>query len=97
VHVVGHDVGDDAQPGARDGGNQRIEVAARAELGVERPVIDDVVAVAAAGPGTEPRRGVQPADAQVDEVVDDAGGIAESEAGLQLQPVSRRWQVGPPS
>jgi hypothetical protein len=97
VHVVGHDVGDDAEPGARGSGNQRIEVLARAELGVERPVIDDVVAVPAAGPGAEPGRGVQARDSQVDEVVDDAGGIAESEAGLELQPVGRRGQVGPPS
>ena len=55
-------------------------------------MIDDVVAVSAAGPGLQVGRGVAVGDPQVAQIGHDRQGIAERESGVKLQPVSRFGQ-----
>src|SRR5262249_33086186 len=69
-----------------------------AELGVDAPVIDDVVAVRAAGGGLEVGRRVDVAHAERGQVVGHRGGGLETEAGMQLEAVGRdrRQHLSPP-
>src|SRR6266704_2773911 len=67
-----------------------------AEFGVELAVVDDVIAVRAAGRGLQVRRAIEMADAQVSEIADDGRGIIEGEARMQLDTVGRRPRAGPP-
>ena len=60
-----------------------------AELRVDRPVVDHVVAVRGAGRGGQQRRAVEVADAEVGEVVGERGGGVQVEAGPDLHPVGR--------
>ena len=59
----------------------------RAELRVERAVIDDVVPVRAAGPGLQVRRCVDVRDPQLREVRHDPGRVLKREARVELQSV----------
>ena len=93
AHVVGHGVEDLAQPGVAQGGDPGLVVLLGADLGVEAAVVDDVVAVRAAGPGLQVRRGIAVGDAQVAQVGHDGRGVAEGEAGVELEAVGR---FGPP-
>ena len=58
-----------------------------AELRVEPVVVDDVVAVRAAGPRLEEGRGVEMRDAELLEVGRQRGGVVEAEGLGELQPV----------
>ena len=58
--------------GGLERGGELLEPGVAAEFGVDLAVIDDVVAVRAAGPSAENRRGVGVADAQLGEVRNDA-------------------------
>ena len=63
--------------------------------GLSGPVIDDIVAVLAAGPGLQVGRGVAMRDAELGEVRRDAGGIAKREVGVELEPVGGFRQALP--
>src|SRR6185295_15044880 len=63
-----------------------------AELRIERAVIDHVVAVAAARPRREERRGVDVRDAERLEIGHDARGVVEAELLAELQPVGGERQ-----
>ena len=67
--------------------DQPVEVGARAQLRVQRAMVDDVVAVQAAGARAQHRRHVQVADAERVEVRQQRGRLHETEAGMQLQAV----------
>ena len=58
-----------------------------AELGVDRVVVGDVVAVRAAGARREVGRGVARSDAELRQVLDELGGRVEREAGMQLETI----------
>ena len=58
AHVIGNEVQNSAEPLAAEGVDHRCEVRLPPEFGVELVVIDDVIAVRAAGPGFEDRRKV---------------------------------------
>ena len=58
-HVVGHEIEDQPEAGVLQRGAQPREAFLAAELRIERVVIDDVVAVRAAGARLEERRGVE--------------------------------------
>ena len=60
-----------------------------AELGIERVVVDDVVAVRAAGARLEERRGIEMADAERLQIRHDRGGVVEAEARRELQAIGR--------
>ena len=80
AHVVGDDVHDEAHAALLQRRRQRVQVAVRADLGVQARMVDDVVAVHAAGPRDQEGRGVDVRDAQGVQVVDQRGCIAEVEA-----------------
>ena len=86
-HVVGHDVEHDAEPGLPAGRDQPVEGLLAAELGVERAVVDDVVAVLAAGRGLQVGRAVQVRHPEVGEVRHDRGRVVEAEVGGELHAV----------
>ena len=73
-----------------------------AELGVDRGVVDDVVAVRRAGPRRVDRRGIDMADAEPRQIGHDRGRVVEGEVLVELQPVGgarrrrgeRRWPRG---
>jgi hypothetical protein len=78
-HVVGDDVDDRAQAQPAGLGDERLGLGQRAELGVDRPVVGDVVAAVGPGrevPGVEPE-GVDAEVAEVRETVADAGQVAD--------------------
>ncbi len=87
AHVVGHEVEDLAEavrPERRDHGVERRGVA---ELGIEAPMVHDVVAMRAARPRLEIGRGIDVADAEPGEVGRERGGAVEAEPGPELEPV----------
>ena len=86
-HVVGHEVEDQPEPGALQRGAQARESVLAAELRIERAVIDDVIAVQAAGTGFQKRRRVEMRDAERFQIRHDARGIVEAEVLAQLQAI----------
>ena len=95
-HVVRHHVYDLAHPMLMQAGHESVEFFARADLRVQRLVIDDVVAVFAPGSRAQVRRAVDVADTKVCQIGYDSDGIPEAEAGMKLQPVggARNAQSG---
>ena len=86
-HVIGNEVDHVAeaerlQPLHESGVSLRA-----AELGVDRVVVGDVVAMGAAGACFEVRRGVARADAELRQVLDELSGRVEREAGMQLETI----------
>ena len=57
-----------------------------AQFGIDLRVVDDVVAVRGAGGRGRDRRHIRVADAELREVVDERGGVVESEALVKLEP-----------
>ena len=94
-HVVGDGVEDLAKPALAQGGDPGLIILLGADLRVEAAVVDDVVAVGAPRPGLEIRRGVGVGDPQVAQVRRDGRGVAEGEAGVELEAVGRFGQPGP--
>ena len=76
-------------PCARSVSTKRAVVLRRADLGVERAVVDDVVPVRRAGARFEIRRRVDVRDAQRGEIRHERRRVGEAEAGVELQPVRR--------
>jgi hypothetical protein len=68
-HVVGDHVDDLSEPVCTERGDQPGMRVGAAQLGVQVGVVDDVVAMRAAGRGLEERRAVEVADAEVAQVV----------------------------
>ncbi len=87
AHVVRHEIEDVPHAVARAARRQALEVRGAADLRVERVVVDDVVAVRAAGARAKVRRAVQVADAERGQVGHERGGIGEGEAGVELQAI----------
>ncbi len=88
-HVVGHEVQDVPHPVRAQRVDERAVLFGRADLGIERTVVDDVVPVRRAGARAQVRRRVDVRDPQRREVRDQRGRIGEAEAGMELQPVRR--------
>ena len=74
-------------PCARSVATNVVEILARADLRVERVVIDDVVAVHAAGARAEIGRAVDVADAERGEVGHERGRVLEREVCVELQAI----------
>jgi hypothetical protein len=55
-------------------------------------VVDDIVAVGAAGAGTEEGRDAHVADAERVEVIEQGGGLREGEPAVELQAIGRGGQ-----
>ena len=68
---------------------QAREAVLAAELRIERVVIDDVVAVRAAGARLQKRRRVEMADAERLEIGHERGGLVEAEVRRELQAIGR--------
>ena len=71
---------------ARD---EPVEIFRAADFGIEGAVVDDVVAVPAAGARAQIRRAVNVADAELRQVRHDRGRVAKRESAMQLQAVGR--------
>ena len=87
AHVVGNDVGEQPHPARLQSGDQAPERRLAAQLLAQPIVVGDVVAVGAARGRLEERRGVGIAHAERVEVVHDAGGVVERQAGPELQAI----------
>jgi len=88
-HVVRHEVEHQthAAPGQAIGKvGQLLE---RADFRIDGIVIDDVVAVGRPGPRLQEGRGVDVADAEIGEVVDERAGIGEGEGAIELEAICR--------
>ncbi len=85
--MVRDDVDDVSESGCVQGRTERVIVVVAAELGVESPVIADVVAMPAPGVGPEMRGAVAIGHAQRGEVRNDIARTRKSEAGMKLQTV----------
>ncbi len=98
-HVVRDEVQDVAHSVRAQRRDERPVVVGVAELGVERVVIDDVVAVQRTGARFEIRRAVDVRDPEPLQIGDERGRVGEAEAGVELQAVrrARRHRAGPPT
>ena len=85
--MIGHDVENVAQPGLAERGGEPLVPLFAAQLRVEGPVIDDVVAVHRARGGLQDRAGVEVGDPQLGEVGEHPGRGVERKALVQLDPV----------
>ena len=85
--MVRDEVEEQPHPARGRRGGEPGEALLAAELGVEPPVINDVVAVHRPGRGGEDRREVEVGDAELGEVGDDRGGGVEAERVVELEPV----------
>ena len=93
AHVIGNEV--DHVPEAErlePSHESRVSLGA-AELGVDRVVVGDVVAVRAAGARREVRRGVARADAELRQILDELRGGVEREASMQLETIGAQRSV----
>ena len=88
-HVVGHHVDHEAHAVGMQRRDESVESLPAAELGVERAVVDDVVAVRAPGARPQDRGAIEVTDAEAREVGDDARRIAEREVAVELNAISR--------
>ena len=86
-HVIGHHVDHEAHAVLVQGRDQPVESLAAAELGIERAVVDDVVAVHAPRARAQHRRAVEVADAEAREVGHDARRIGECELAMELNAI----------
>ena len=78
--VIDDEFGDDAQAAPLGFGDEAAEILHRAEIGIDRAVVGDVVAVVAAGRGIE-RQQPQRGDAEILQIVEllgQAGEIADA-------------------
>jgi hypothetical protein len=91
--VVGHEIQNLPQPvsvqGVAEGDERRLV----ADLRVEGIVVDDIVAVHAAGPGLEVGRGIDVAHAEALKIWSHAFGIRKGKVFVELQAISRSWQT----
>ena len=97
AHMVGDDVENPPEPLAAKGFDHRRIVGLGPEFGIELIVIRDVIAVHAARPRLEDGRQIDMTDAKPRQVRRDRRGLAEPEAGAQLQPVGGAGNVHGPS
>ena len=89
AHVVRHEIEKDLEAGARERSDHGVELRRRAELGVQRIVRDDVVAVRAAGPRLQDRRRVNMRDAEPPQIRCQRRRGREPQLRVQLEPVRR--------
>ncbi len=94
AHVVGHEVHHLRHAVARKLGHEGVEVLAGADLRVEGLVVDDVVAVLAAGARAQVRRAVDVAHAEIGEVGYEARHVAEGELTVQLHAIRGERNAG---
>src|SRR5262249_23476592 len=88
-HVIGNDVEDVPHPLFAQRGREGGVTGLVADLGIERAMIDDVVAVLAAGPCLQVGRGVAVRDPEIVQVRHQRSGIAEAELAVQLESIRR--------
>ena len=86
-HMVRHEIQHLLQPVLGESGIHPVERSLVPQLGVERVVIDDVVAVGAARPRLEIGGGIKMADAEPGQIGDQFGGAVEAEILVELQTV----------
>ncbi len=89
-HVVRHEVDDQTHAVRAERGGEIVEARRAAEVGADRVVVDDVVAVAAPGARLQGRRDVAVADAEPVQIRHQRARGGEVEVGVQLQAIARR-------
>ena len=94
AHVVRHHVKDEPEAMRAERGDEVLEARAAAELRVDRAVVDDVVAVGAAGTRAQDRRAVEVAHAEPREVRRETRRIGEGEGAVELDAVRRARDAG---
>ncbi len=92
-HVVRDDVEHDPETGPPAGRDHAVERRLPAELGVQRPVVHDVVAVRRPGRGLQVGRAVEVRHAEVGQVGDDRRRVVEAEAGVRVRPTGVRGRA----
>ena len=91
AHVVGHEIEDLAETVFGEGRDHPVEIGLVAEFGVEWPMVDDVVAVGAAGPRLQIGRGVDVADPEPREIRGEPRRIRKAKPLVKLQTVGGAW------
>ena len=92
--MVRHEVQDQADIVLLQFGREALETFFTAQLGIELGVVDDVVAVRAAGTRLQERRGIQVRDAQRFEIGHDGSGVIEGEIAGELEAVGGNGDGG---
>lgn len=96
-HVVGHDVGDQAEPVLPRRPRERPQPGLTTQLVPHARVVHDVVPVRGTGYGLQDRRQMQVRDTQRGQIRDGSGGRGERERRLELHPVRGRGRGGDPA
>ena len=87
ANVVGDEVEDLAQAIFGEGRDHPVEIGLVAEFGVQRPVVDNIVAVGAPAPCFQIGRGIDMADPQPRKIRSDPRRIRKAEPLVKLKPV----------
>ena len=87
--MVRDEVEDQPQPLGVKRPRHQVEIFLRAELGIEGGMVDDIIAMAAARPRLQERRGIDVAHSQLGEIGGYRFDRRKIEAGIQLQTVGR--------
>ena len=85
--VVGDEVEDVAQAVVGEGRHHSVEIGLVAEFGVQRPMVDNVIAVGAARPRLHIRRGIDMANPQPCEIRGEPRRIRKTKPLVKLEPV----------
>jgi len=94
AHVVWHRVEDEPHAGPVQFGHQSAEILLRAQLRVDGIVVNDVVAVDAAGARSQDRRSVAMGHAQRLQVGNQAARMLEAEVTMKLKAISGKRPRG---
>src|SRR5438445_4625078 len=86
-HVVGNDVENLSHAMLMQGRNEFVVLFESPDFWIELMVVNDVVSMHAAGPGTQIRRSVTMRNAQLSEIGDEFGGLQKREIAIELQAV----------
>src|SRR5262249_18380308 len=92
--MVRHDVDDHAHRVRVQRIDETLEILLRAELRIQQRVIHDVVAVHAAWPRLQDRRGIEMTDTELRQIRNDACSIVEREFAIQLNAIGRAGNRG---
>jgi len=90
-HVVGNDVEDLTKAEFSEASAETLMSFFAAEFGIDALMIDDIVAVHAAGSCLQIRRAIDMRDTKGLEIGSDPYGVVECESGVQLQTISGVW------
>src|SRR5207237_5979375 len=86
-HVIGNDVENLTHAMVMQGRNEFVVLFESPDFRIQLMVVNDVVSMHAAGPGTQVRRSITIRNTQLSEIGDEFGGLQKREIAIELQAI----------